>query len=164
LADIYSRIRDAREYRRLSQAECAAWLNIGQSLYGKKEKGTAGGLDSRQLQMLLGKMEIDARSLVGQLDGPIEQADLRLYPPEKALTERLLEEIQELRKRTRPLKELDPLAERVVSDLELRRLVEKLVRRRAHFKRIEGYLEGLEERLSESHEGPEPKKENAAGG
>lgn len=161
--DVHDRLIGIRKYRDLTQAECAQWFGLSPSSYGRKERGREGGLGPEELRLFLEKTQIDARWLLGQLDGPIEHADLRLHAPEKALTERLLEEIQELRKRTRPLKELDPLAERVVSDLELRRLVEKLLRRRAHFKRIEGYLEGLEEGLSESQERAEPKKENAAG-
>jgi hypothetical protein len=50
----------------------------------------------------------------------------------------MIEEIKELRKRTRPLKELDPLVERVITDTALRRLVELLIRRRSYFERIRG--------------------------
>jgi hypothetical protein len=94
---------------------------------------------------------------------PIEEADLRLRGPEKTLTQQMIEEIQELRKRTRPLKELDPLAERVVTDTTLRRLVELLIRRRGSFESIEGYLEGLEEGGLEIAEDPMIKKEKRGG-
>jgi len=56
---------------------------------------------------------------------------------------------------------LGPLAERVVNDLELRRIVEKLLKKRAGFSRIEGYLDGLEEGSREAAADPEAKKENA---
>ena len=90
---------------------------------------------------------------------PIEEADLRLHGSEKSLTQQMIEEIQELRKRTRPLKELDPLAERVVTDSALRRLVELIIRRRGSFDRIQRYLEGLEEQSREAPEDPPAKKE-----
>jgi transcriptional regulator with XRE-family HTH domain len=147
---IYSRLQDARKYRHITQARCAEILHMGQSLYGRKEKGAAGGLKIDELEKLSSELEIDAGWLFGQMDVPIEEADLRLRGPEKNLTQQPLEEIQELRKRTRPLKELDPLAQRVITDAALRRLVELLIRRRSSFPRIQGYLEGLEEGRAEA--------------
>jgi len=81
--------------------------------------------------------------------------------PEKSLTQQMIEEIQELRKHTRPLKELDPLAERIVTDEALRRLVELLIRRRGYFERIRGYLEGIEEGSRDAGEYPPAKKESS---
>jgi len=128
--------------------------------WGKVERGETKSLSFDNFQLFLEKTQIDARWLFGQMEGPIEEADLRLRGPEKTLTQQMIEEIQELRKRTRPLKELDPLAERVVTDEALRRLVELLIRRRSYFERIRGYLEGIEEGSREAGEGPETKKEN----
>jgi len=120
-------------------------VGISDRAWGKIERGETKSLSFSDIEKLLLNTQIDARWLFGQIQGPIEEADLRLRGPEKALTQQLLEEVQELRKRTRPLKELHPLAEKVLTDLELRRLVEKLVARRQYFGRIEGYIDGLVE-------------------
>ena len=159
--DVHEKLIRIRKYRNLTQLECAGWFRLSASSYGRKERGKEGGLGPGQIQLFLDNTQIDARWLFGQLDGPIEEADLRLRGPEKSLTQQMIEEIKELRKHTRPLKELDPLAERVISDLELRRLVEKMIRKRAHFKRIEGYLDGLEEGVAETREFEKVKKEKA---
>jgi transcriptional regulator with XRE-family HTH domain len=158
--DFFARLQAIRKYRRLQQRDMARLLQIGQSSYSQKERGIEGGLSPQQIEKILDETQIDARWLFGQIDVPIEEADLRLRGPEKTLTQQMIEEIQELRKRTRPLKELDPLAERVVTDTALRRLVELLIRRRGSFERIEGYLEGLEEGSRETAEVPSAKKEN----
>jgi hypothetical protein len=99
------------------------------------------------------------------MDGPIEEADLRLHGPEKKLIQQLADEVKELRKRTRPLKELDPLADRVVNDVVLKRIVEKILRKRASLHQVEGYIDGLEAGLAdgkkESASEEDSKKENA---
>ena len=159
--DFFGRLQQIRKYRRLQQKDIAMWLDISQNSYSKKERGLEGGLKPQYIQTLLEKTQIDARWLFGQIDAPIEEADLRLRGPEKTLTQQMIEEIQELRKRTRPLKELDPLAERVVNDTALRRIVELLIRRRSSFERIQGYLEGLEEGSREPAEEAPAKKEKA---
>lgn len=141
--NIYMQIKQLRKYRGHTQAQYAKLLGIDQSLYAKKEKGIAGGLTVNQLLAILNHTEMDSRWVFGQIQSNIEEADLRLRGPEKALTRQLLEEVQELRKHTRPLKDLDPLAEKIITDLELRRLVEKLLLRRQYFGRIEGYVDGL---------------------
>lgn len=156
---IGDRIRQIRKYRGLSQDDVAGWFGIKKQSWGAKERGEIAGFSLADIQLFLEKTQIDARWLFGQIDVPIEEADLRLRGPEKTLTQQMIEEIQELRKRTRPLKELDPLAERVVTDTALRHLVELLVRRRGSFERIEGYLEGLEEGSRETAEDPPAKKE-----
>ena len=102
-----------------------------------------------------------ASSIASSLSLRGEEADLKLRGPERSLTQQMIEEIQEMRKRTRPLKELDPLAERVVNDTSLRRIVELLIRRRSSFERIQGYLEGLEEGSREAGEAVPVKKEKA---
>ena len=81
-------------------------------------------------------------------DAPIEEADLRLHGPEKTLMQQMTEEIQELRKRTKPLKEIDPMADHIINDTTLRRIVEKMLKKRAYLQKIEGYIDGLEERIS----------------
>ena len=159
--DFFGRLQQIRKYRRLQQKDIAMWLDISQNSYSKKERGLEGGLKPQYIQTLLEKTQIDARWLFGQIDAPIEEADLRLRGPEKTLTQQMIEEIQELRKRTRPLKELDPLAERVVNDTALRRIVELLIRRRSSFERIQGYLEGLEEGSREPAGELPAKKEKA---
>jgi len=162
--DIFERIIRIRKYRALSRAEVGSWFNMSDRAWGKVERRETRSLNFENLQLFLEKTPIDSRWLFGQIDVSIEEADLRLRGPEKSLTQQMIEEIKELRKHTRPLKELDPLADRVViGDLELRRLVEKVIRKRAHFKRIEGYLDGLEEGLAETRESEEAKKEDRAG-
>lgn len=158
--DIGERLKQIRKYRGLSQDGVAAWFGIKKQSWGAKERGEIGGFSLADIQLFLEKTQIDARWLFGQMEGPIEEADLRLRGPEKTLTQQMIEEIQELRKRTRPLKELDPLAERVVTDTELRRLLEVLIRKRAHFPRILGYLDGLDEGGREAAGDPETKKES----
>jgi transcriptional regulator with XRE-family HTH domain len=159
----FDRLQQIRKYRHLQQRDIADWFGISQNSYSKKERGLEGGLKPQQIHLFLEKTQIDARWLFSQMDTPIEEADLRLRGPEKTLTQQMIEEIQELRKRTRPLKELDPLTERVVTDAALRRLVELLIRRRGSFERIEGYLEGLEEGSREIADDPMKKKEKQGG-
>lgn len=159
--DFFSRLQAIRKYRQLQQRDMAQLLQIGQSSYSQKERGIEGGLSPQQIEKILEETQIDARWLFGQIAVPIEEADLRLRGPEKTLTQQMLEEIKELRKRTRPLKELDPLAERVVNDTALRRIVDLLIRRRSSFERIQGYLEGLEEGRREPAEEAPAKKEKA---
>ena len=159
--DIGERIKEIRKYRRLSQDDVAAWFGIKKQSWGAKERGEIGGFSLADIQLFLEKTQIDSRWLFGQIDVPIEEADLKLRGPERSLTQQMIDEIQELRKRTRPLKELDPLAERVVNDTSLRRIVELLIRRRSSFERIQGYLEGLEEGSRETGEEAPVKKEKA---
>ncbi len=158
---VHEKLIRIRKYRNLTQSECAGWFELSTSSYGRKERGKEGGLGPEQIQLFLERTQIDSRWLFGQIDVPIEEADLRLRGPERSLTQQMIDEIQELRKRTRPLKELDPLAERVVNDTSLRRIVELLIRRRSSFERIQGYLEGLEEGSRETGEDAPVKKEKA---
>lgn len=141
--NIYMLLKELRKYRGHTQTQYAKLLGIDQSLYAKKEKGLAGGLTIDRLSRIVRHVDIDVRWLFGQMQGDIQQADLRLREPDKSLTQQLVEEVQELRKRTRPLKDMDPLAEKILTDVELRRLVEKLLVRRQYFGRIEGYVDGL---------------------
>ncbi len=158
---IIERIILIRKYRNLSRAEVGSWFNMSDRAWGKVERGETRSLNFNNLQLFLERTQIDARWLFSQIDVPIEEADLRLRGPERSLTQQMIDEIQELRKRTRPLKELDPLAERVVNDTSLRRIVELLIRRRSSFERIQGYLEGLEEGSRETGEDLPVKKEKA---
>jgi hypothetical protein len=146
---------------RLLAREAVKVLNMSDRAWGKIERGETPSLTFDNLQLFIEKTQIDTRWLFGQMDTAIEEADLRLRGPERTLTQQMIEEIQELRKRTRPLRELDPLAERVVNDNALRRIVELLIRRRSSFERIQGYLEGLEEGSREAGEDEPAKKEKA---
>jgi transcriptional regulator with XRE-family HTH domain len=162
---IFSRIKQIATYRNLPQTEIGTWFGISPAAWGKRERGESKGFPLDELQTFLEKTQIDARWLFGQIEGPIEEADLRLRGPEKSLIQQLAEEVKELRKRTRPLKELDPLADRIVNDVVLKRIVEKMIRKRASLHQVEGYIDGLEAGLADGKKEAtleeDSKKENA---
>ena len=64
----------------------ARLLEIGQSSYSQKERGIEGDLSPQQLEKILHEIQIDTRWLFGQVDTPIEEADLILRGTEKTLT------------------------------------------------------------------------------
>jgi transcriptional regulator with XRE-family HTH domain len=55
-------------------------MNISQQAYGKRERGGADGFSPDDLARFAQETKIDARWLLGQIGGPIEEADLRHNP------------------------------------------------------------------------------------
>lgn len=155
-SETHQRILKARKYRNLSQKEVASWYGITAQSWGAKEKGEAAGFSPDDLSLFLQKTNIDARWLFGQIDCPIEEADLLINKP-TTLTQELLTELHEFRKRNKPLKEMDPLAERVVIDESIRTVVKKLVQNRKIIDRVIGFIEGVES------SGPEIIQDNGRG-
>ena len=147
--DIFDRLKRIRVYRQLRQKDIADWYGISVQSWGNKERGKEGGFGLAEIKLFLEKANIDPRYLFGAIEN-IEDADLlRTESEEHSLTKELIKEVREYRKRNKPLKELDPLADRVISDSALRDLVKRLLNHRGHFSRIHGYIDRLEDENQE---------------
>lgn len=123
---IHERLKQIRLYRRLSQEEIAGWLGITKQAYGRKERGEIGGFTLSDIELVLSKVEIDARWLFGQISGEIETADLRTASREYQYND-LVNEVRELRQNfgTAP-RDDDPVAQRVRVNAPLREHVEMI--------------------------------------
>jgi hypothetical protein len=103
-------------------------MGISQQAYGKRERGGADGFSPDDLAEFAVRTAIDARWLLGQIEGPIEDADLRRNP------ENMVSAFELFRREAARLEEAkkdasgDPLAHRVMIDQVLRGLVEKIAR------------------------------------
>ena len=142
--DIIERIKIARKYRGYSQAEMAELFDIAPASWGRKESGKIAGFSPKDFTIFLKKVEIDARWIFGQVEGPIEDYDLRDRPVQYVSREDiflLTEELKELRTRNRSE---DSLVNSIQLDLQLRKLVHKLMNIPENlYEKIEGYLDGV---------------------
>jgi transcriptional regulator with XRE-family HTH domain len=142
--DTHLKIIEIRKYRGLSQKEVASWYGITAQSWGAKEKGETAGFSPADLALFVQKTEIDARWLFGQIDCRIEEADFRLHRPEQSLMREMTDEVRALRKLTKPLKDIDPIAEKVMVDAQLRQICEVLVKNRDFIQRTIGYLDAMQ--------------------
>ena len=142
--DTIERIKIARKYRGYSQAEMAALFNIAPPSWGRKEAGKIAGFSPQDFKRFLDKVEIDARWIFGQVDGPIEEYDLRARSVSYVSNEEIFVLMEELKLlKTKDTGE-DALARRVQVDASLRNLVQKLIHIPRHlYGKIEGYLDGI---------------------
>jgi transcriptional regulator with XRE-family HTH domain len=144
LSTARERLKEIREYRRLSQADFGALLGVSQQAYGKKERAEADGFSPDDFEAILLKVEIDARWLFGQMPGPIETADLRISGGKNDAAE-VHEIVTEYRTWKDSLSKKDALAQRLQSDEELRDCVEMLIENRGLVGRVIGYIESKTE-------------------
>lgn len=122
--DIGDRIRRYREYKSLSQEQLAERIGVTKAHVSDMENGRKKP-SFPLLKHLVDGLKIDARYLLGQLETP-EEADIeaRGDDPSRSRLERLAEKIDELTLKVRPAEKLDPVAERVMVNRDLRELVE----------------------------------------
>lgn len=139
-------MKEMREYRHQSQEDFAAILGVSKQAYGKKERGESDGFSPDDFEKLLEKMEIDARWLFGQIQGPIEASDFRITGGKSDAAE-MKEFLNEYRDFKKTLSTNDYVCERIKTDPELRECVELLIKNRVEVGRVMGYIErGEEER------------------
>ena len=158
---IADRMRQIREYRKLSQETVASWFAVTKQAWGRKERGEIRGFSPDDFELYLKKTEIDARWLFGQMDGPIEDADLRVREREIHYDD-LVSEVREMRQQLGDVAKDDPVAHRVAINQTLREHVQMIQFLDASvLERINtlvyGYLQGRKDNPAER--GPE---ENAS--
>ena len=143
--NIHERVRTARKYRSFTQQQVAEWLGVQPSAYTKREIGATKSIAADEIVILSEKLQIDARWLLGMVDGSIHEYDLRLqamYGIKPADFSLVMEELRAYR--TMQETEPDDLGKRVTIDTALRDLVQKLIRLpRSLFPRIAAYIDGL---------------------
>lgn len=122
---IADRMRQIREYRKLSQETVAAWFDMTKQAWGRKERGEIRGFSPDDFELYLNKTEIDARWLFGQMDGPIEDADLRRREREIHYDD-LVTEVREMRQQIGNVAKDDPVAHRVAINQTLREHVQMI--------------------------------------
>ena len=146
LSTARDRMKEMRDYRKMSQADFASLLGISHQAYGKKERGLADGFSPEDFVKLLQATRIDARWLFGQMDGPIEKADLKTAPTgrEDAADVHAL-----LAAWKGSLSEVEGLAQRLQADPELRECVELLIENRGMVRRAMDYVQGRKDERSE---------------
>lgn len=141
-------MKQLREYRRKSQADFAELLGISQQSYSKKEReraeGGNDGFSPDDFVRILEATEIDARWLFGQLQGPIEGADLRISGGKTDAAE-MHEVVSEYRAWKDSLSKKDSLSQRLQSDPELLECVELMIRHRGEVSRVRGYIDRMTE-------------------
>lgn len=161
MTDALRRLKQLREYRRLSQDTVAGWMGISKQAYGKKERGESDGFSLKDFETVLSETEIDARWLFGQRAGPIEDADLRLNKNDADEAHGVAEMLREYRTIKDSTDSQDSVIKRIRQDDELRSLIELLIENRSDIGRVRGSIERIaEERRSrdsiESDEKREP--------
>jgi transcriptional regulator with XRE-family HTH domain len=147
---IGERFRDLRNYLGLTGPIMAGKLGITKSTISAIETEDRS-LTRELIQKICDGYSIDARYFFGQVETP-EEADLSKRGSSQGASrlESIEREIRELRTKVQPIRELDPLAERVMVNHELRELVrliqfwEGSMIRRLHDIAY-GYLAGLRE-------------------
>jgi transcriptional regulator with XRE-family HTH domain len=129
----------------LSQGEVAFLLGIKQQTYSKREKPRARAFSPDDLAKIVQRLGIDARWIFGQIDGPVEAADLKVAGAGEIVE--LREVLAEHHAWKESLSKDDRLAQRIHSDPELEECIEVLIANRGLISRVMGYLDGrLEER------------------
>jgi len=109
------RIKELRKYFDLNQSELGKVLGIKKQAVSMIEADQRG-LSFDQISKIIETYQIDIRWLFNQKIDRIEDADLSKRGDNTQLsqTEALLKEIQELKQQRRPVKDLDPIAHRVM--------------------------------------------------
>lgn len=138
-------LKQARKSRGKSQAELAGLIGKDQTYISKIEQNKLdGGIKGDELLSIAKSLEYDPYVFSGELD--LNDGDLRGRGQEQTLSA-LVRKVSELEMKVRPIEEIDPIAERVVNDTLLKRIVMRLLRHRSEFPRIMGYLDRLEEEV-----------------
>lgn len=86
--NVFERLKKIRKYRELTQEDMAKVFKISGASYGRKEKGSEGGLGPAEIKLFLEKTQIDPRYLFGLTDD-IEEADLVKNPVSRSLREEI---------------------------------------------------------------------------
>ncbi len=121
---VFERIVYARKQREITQKTVAGWLGITDASYGRKERGKEGGMGPAEIEMLIERLQVDARFIFGQVDS-WEQADLT-NPNRENVDRKVLEAIDARLGATNGDKELQKLIERLRVNGKLREHTERL--------------------------------------
>ena len=76
MSSVTERLIEIRKYRNMTQGDFADMVGITRQAWRRKEKGEVAGFSPEDFERILSATKIDARWLFGQMDGPIENADL----------------------------------------------------------------------------------------
>ncbi len=166
VSQIGERLKDIREYRGLSQSTVAEWFDMTKQAWGRKERGEIKGFSPDDFVIFLEKTQVDARWLFGQMEGPIQDADLRTRRDEPKYGE-LVQQIKELRDQVGATSKDDPVAHRVAINQSLREHVQMIQFLDAGMINkinimVYGYLQGNKDRAAVDAEAPQ--REPAADG
>jgi len=117
-------VKRARESRGKKQYHLAEVIGADQTYISKIEKNKLqGGLKGDELLKIAEYLDYDPYVFLGELS--FKQGDLKLQT-QRADMQKLYDKMAMLERKVRPTKEVDPLAERVISNRTLRELVDRV--------------------------------------